>query len=318
MTLAAWPTYHSYKDSGVEWIGAIPSHWSIKRAGFLLDELNERSTNGSEPLLSLSKIHGVVRRDSMAERGGQAESLVGYRKVSKGDIVLNRMQAANGLLAVSKIVGITSPDYAIYRIKDGAQALPDIVSALLQQVEYQGEIKRRVKGVMEGFIRLYSEDLFRLPVICAPLPEQRAIAAFLDEKCAKVDEAVRIKEEQIALLRERRQILIQEAVTRGLNPDTPMKDSGIDWIGQIPAHWEQLANKHIFRLRKTLVGKRSSEYELLSLTLAASSNVTWKTPRASFQPNSTPIRKSAPATLCSATSMSRKHHGPSGFPSSSA
>lgn len=245
MTLAAWPTYDSYKDSGVEWIGAIPSHWSIKRAGFLLDELNERSTNGSEPLLSLSKIHGVVRRDSMAERGGQAESLVGYRKVSKGDIVLNRMQAANGLLAVSKIVGITSPDYAIYRIKDGAQALPDIVSALLQQVEYQGEIKRRVKGVMEGFIRLYSEDLFRLPVICAPLPEQHAIAAFLDEKCAKVDEAVRIKEEQIALLRERRQILIQQAVTRGLNPAAPMKDSGIDWIGQIPAHWEVKRLKHL-------------------------------------------------------------------------
>lgn len=78
---------------------------------------------------------------------------------------------------------------------------------------------------------------------------------------------MRIKEEQIALLRERRQILIQQAVTRGLNPSAPMKDSGIDWIGQIPAHWEQLANKHIFRLRKTLVGKRSSEYELLSLTL---------------------------------------------------
>src|SRR5690625_1598875 len=103
---------------------------------------------------------------------------------------------------------------------------------------------------MEGFIRLYSDDLFRLPMICAPLTEQHAIAAFLDEKCAKIDEAVRIKEEQIKLLRERRQILIQQAVTRGLNPNAPMKDSGIDWIGQIPAHWEVRRNFALFRETK--------------------------------------------------------------------
>jgi len=238
MNIAAYPKYESYRDSGIEWIGKIPSHWHMKRAGFLLNELNVRSKDGSEPLLSLSKTQGVIRRDSMAERGGQAESLIGYKKVSEGDIVINRMQAANGLLSMSKVSGITSPDYAIYETKLGAGIRSDIAATLLQQPEYQGEIRRRVKGVMEGFIRLYSDDLFRLPMICAPLTEQHAIAAFLNEKCAKIDEAVRIKEEQIKLLRERRQILIQQAVTRGLNPDAPMKDSGIDWIGQIPAHWE--------------------------------------------------------------------------------
>jgi type I restriction enzyme S subunit len=83
-------------------------------------------------------------------------------------------------------------------------------------------------------------------ILIAPtLSEQRAIAAFLDEKCAKIDEAVRIKDAQIALLRERRQILIQEAVTRGLKPDALMKDSGIDWIGQIPAHWKRMKIFHI-------------------------------------------------------------------------
>ena len=238
MNIAAYPTYDSYSDSGVEWLGKIPSHWHVKRAGFLLNELNARSKDGTEPLLSLSKTLGVIRRDSMAERGGQAESLIGYKKVSENDIVINRMQAANGLVAVSRISGITSPDYAIYETKSDAEIRSDIAATLFQQPEYQGEIRRRVKGVMEGFIRLYSDDLFKLPLICAPLPEQRAIAAFLDGKCAKIDEAVRIKEAQIKLLSERRQILIQEAVTRGLNPDAPMKDSGIDWIGQIPAHWE--------------------------------------------------------------------------------
>ncbi|MBE1427371.1 type I restriction enzyme S subunit [Desulfomicrobium macestii] len=253
--IAAYSTYDSYKDSGVEWIGQIPSHWSVKRAGFILEELSERSKDGSEPLLSLSKIHGVIRRDSMAERGGQADSLVGYKMVSKDDIVVNRMQASNGLMAISRMSGITSPDYAIYRVKRNVPMRADVVAALLQQVEYQGEIKRRVKGVMEGFIRLYSEDLFRLPLICAPLPEQRAIAVFLDEKCAKLDEAVRIKEQQIALLRERRQILIQQTVTHGLNPVAPMKDSGIGWIGQVPAHWEVRRSKYVFTQRKELARK---------------------------------------------------------------
>jgi type I restriction enzyme, S subunit len=97
-----------------------------------------------------------------------------------------------------------------------------------------------------GQKRVSTDFLKNQMIPLPPLPEQRAIAAFLDEKCAKIDEAVRIKEAQIALLRERRQILIQEAVTRGLNPDAPMKDSGIDWIGQIPAHWEVKRNKHMF------------------------------------------------------------------------
>ena len=86
-------------------------------------------------------------------------------------------------------------------------------------------------------------------LVAPPLPEQRAIAAFLDDKCAKIDGAVKIKEDQIALLRERRQIIIQDAVTRGLNPAAPMKDSGIDWIGQIPAHWDVKSIRYAFRFR---------------------------------------------------------------------
>ncbi|TLP42178.1 hypothetical protein FDK21_20180 [Cohaesibacter sp. CAU 1516] len=164
MTISAYPKYQSYKDSGVDWLGEIPTHWNVRRAGFLLNELNSRSKDGSEPLLSLSKSLGVIRRDSLAERGGQAESLVGYKQVTEGNIVINRMQAANGLLSVSRISGITSPDYAIFETKKNAEIRSDIAALLLQQPEYQGEIKRSVKGVMEGFIRLYSCELFRLPL----------------------------------------------------------------------------------------------------------------------------------------------------------
>lgn len=101
-------------------------------------------------------------------------------------------------------------------------------------------LKPKLEAAGQGttFVELSRSKLKDVTFLLPPLPEQRAIAAFLDRKCATIDEAVRIKEEQIRLLAERRQILIQQAVTRGLNPDAPMKNSGIDWIGQIPAHWE--------------------------------------------------------------------------------
>nr|WP_249208504.1 restriction endonuclease subunit S [Gluconobacter albidus] len=108
-------------------------------------------------------------------------------------------------------------------------------------------LKPKLEAAGQGttFVELSRSKLKDVTFLLPPLPEQRAIAAFLDRKCAAIDEAVRIKEEQIRLLAERRQILIQEAVTRGLNPDAPMKDSGIDWIGQIPAHWEVKRLKHL-------------------------------------------------------------------------
>ncbi|EMS95490.1 type I restriction-modification system subunit S [Agrobacterium tumefaciens str. Cherry 2E-2-2] len=136
---------------------------------------------------------------------------------------------------------------------------------LLDSTSFRAQVQSEVTGIKVFSI---SQAVLKPTLVWFPPEhEQDAIAAFLDEKCAKVDEAVRIKGEQIALLRERRQILIQQAVIRGLNPDASFKDSGIDWIGQIPSHWEQRPNKHIFHLKKSLVGKRSSEYELLSLTL---------------------------------------------------
>ena len=259
--------YQEHRETGIDWIEQIPADWKTMKAKFLLTESNSRSVSGDENLLSLSKYHGVIRKDQMSERAGQAESLVGYKEVEAGDLVINKMQASNGLMAVSQVTGITSPDYAIYKAKKNGAARIDYICHVLRQPEYLAEIKRRAKGVMEGFIRLYTDDLFDLPIILPPLQEQQYILDFLDDKCAKIDGAVKIKEDQIALLRERRQILIQDAVTRGLNPAAPMKDSGIDWIGQIPAHWENMPNKYLFRLKKDTVGKRSAEYDLLSLTL---------------------------------------------------
>lgn len=271
MTLAAWPTYDSYKDSGVEWMPRIPQNWSPMRLQEVAtcndDTLNESEFRDREinyvDISSVDAVSNTYTFEAQAFRNAPSRA---RRLARHGDIVFSTVRPY--LKAVATVRNpdenlVFSTGFAVVRPKPTCDQ--GFVGYALRNDNFISEVTARSVGA--SYPAINASDLFKLKIPLPPLPEQRAIAAFLDEKCAKVDEAVRIKEEQIALLRERRQILIQQAVTRGLNPSAPMKDSGIDWIGQIPAHWEQLANKHIFRLRKTLVGKRSSEYELLSLTL---------------------------------------------------
>lgn len=248
MMLTAMPQYDAYKNSGIEWLGDIPKHWLLKKAKYLLSEVNIRSESGNERLLSLSKYHGMVPKDSLEERSGGAASLIGYKKVSVNQLVINKMQAVNGLLAVSSLEGITSPDYSVYEAKDVYTTNIKYIEYLLTQPEYLAEFKRRVTGVMDGFIRLYTDDLFAIKIIHPPLEEQARLVSFLDEKTAKIDEAIAIKAQQISLLRERMQILIQQAVTQGLDPTVPMKDSGVKWIGKIPEHWAIKQARYLFRV----------------------------------------------------------------------
>lgn len=247
--------YDAYKDSGVQWLGKIPNDWDVKRLKFLLEEINIRSSLGTETLLSLSKYKGIIPKDTLDEKSGGAESLVGYKKVFKKNLVINKMQAVNGLLAVSKIEGITSPDYSIYQAKNEELANIDFINYVLLQPEYLAEMKRRVTGVMEGFIRLYTDDLFDIGLILPSLIEQNKIVDFLNQKTTQIDQAIAIKEQQIALLNERKQIVIQNAVTKGLDPNVKMKDSGVEWIGKIPEHWEVRRSKFIFGQRKELARK---------------------------------------------------------------
>jgi type I restriction enzyme S subunit len=266
MTLAAWPTYDSYKDSGVDWLGTVPQGWKTKKLKFITQIMKRIAGREGPDVLSITQ-QGIKVKDVTSGEGQLAEDYSNYQLVYRGDFAMNHMDLLTGYVDISQFDGVVSPDYRVFRRT--SDELDDRYLLLIFQIGYKQRIFFRYgQGVsLLGRWRFPAESFKEFQVPIPPLPEQHAIAAFLDEKCAKVDAAVRIKEAQIALLRERRQILIQQAVTRGLNPAAPMKDSGIDWIGQIPAHWEQLANKHIFKLRKTLVGKRSSEYELLSLTL---------------------------------------------------
>jgi len=255
--------YARYKDSGVEWLGEIPEHWELRRIKYLFKEINVRSENGDEDLLSVSQYTGVTNKSDKVEKGGMltnAATLEGYKKVAKGDLVSNIMLAWNGSLGFSPFDGITSPAYSIYRILESNYN--HYYHYLLRTELYKAEFKRNSSGVIESRLRLYTDDFFRINAILPPKEEQTAIAHFLDDKTKKIDQAIAIKEQQIGLLKDRKQILIHKAVTQGLNLNVTMKDSGVEWIGEIPVEWEV---KKLFGLSYFVRGNSSfSKDELLS------------------------------------------------------
>lgn len=238
--------YEKYKDSGVKWLGEVPDKWKVVRFKNIFKEINDRSLNGVEDLLSVSQFTGVTKKSDKLDEGDlltSANSLEGYKLVRKGDLVSNIMLAWNGSLAFSGYDGITSPAYSVYRVKtkDDNRFLHYLVRSEI----YKAEFKRNSSGVIESRLRLYTDDFFAIYGLVPPLSEQQAIAEFLDEKTTKIDQAISIKEKEIDLLKERRQILIQELVTgkkiwdgNQWTKPTKTKDSGVDWIGEIPEDWE--------------------------------------------------------------------------------
>src|SRR5690606_30157600 len=205
----------------------------------LWKERIELSREGNEQLLSVSQYTGVTPNETES----RSQDLVGYKKVHKNDLVTNIMLAWLGGLGVSAYEGLVSPAYSVYRLSDGSD--PRFLHYLYRTQLYLAEFARRSKGVVPSRWRMYTEDFGQVPTIL-PLPaEQTRIAQFLDRKTAQIDKAIAQKERLIELLKERRQILIHNAVTKGLNPNVKMKDSGVEWIGEIPEHWEVRRIKHV-------------------------------------------------------------------------
>lgn len=245
MTIAAYPKYESYKDSGVEWMPKLPSHWGAHRSKFVFKQSKELARNG-DIQLSATQSHGVIPQADyeaiIGRKVTQIQTNLEKRKhVEINDFVIS-MRSFQGGLERAKAVGCIRSSYVI--LKPGPLVYPDFYAYLLKMPQYVKALQLTGNFIRDGQ-DLNFENFSDVDLFVPPLSEQCDIATFLDGKCATIDEAVRIKEEQIALLSERRQILIQQAVTRGLNPDAPMKDSGIDWIGGIPAHWEVKQFKHL-------------------------------------------------------------------------
>ena len=250
MTAVTWPAYDSYNCDESLWLRNVPVDWSSMRLQHIAtcndNTLREFSYRDREidyvDISSVDADSNTYTVQTMDFRNAPSRA---RRLAHHGDIVFSTVRPY--LKAVATVANpndklVFSTGFAVIRPQPTVD--PGFLGYVLRDHDFSAEVNMRSVGASYPAINV--SDLLKLKVPFPPLTEQRIISAFLDEKCAKVDEAVRIKEEQIALLRERRQILIQEAVTRGLNPNVPMKDTGVQWVGRVPEHWQIWKLAHAF------------------------------------------------------------------------
>ena len=239
--------YERYKDSGVEWLGEVPSHWEISSLGKILLSVSEKN-RPDLPLLSITRELGVIERDTEDQDSNHnfiPDDLSNYKILKKGQFGMNKMKAWQGSYGVSNFTGIVSPAYYIFDFIKSIN--PQFFHWAIRSKIYVSFFGSASDGVRIGQWDLSKSRMKSIPFIIPSNDEQQKIAQFLDDKTAKIDQAVDLAEKQIALLKEHKQILIQNAVTRGLNPDVPLKDSGVEWIGQVPEHWEVVSMKRVVK-----------------------------------------------------------------------
>lgn len=198
--------------SKAEWMGSVPVSWRVMRMKNLFTEINVRSKEGKEPHLSMSQKKGLVTDDENINRPFLSESYAGAKICEKDDLVLNRLKAHLGVFALAPIQGIVSPDYTVLRLNQHI-VIPKYAEYLLKSNDCRKELRTRVRGIVEGFWRLYTEDLYAIPVCVPSLEEQSAILEYIYNQCGVIDDAIVTTNRQIYLLREYRTRLISDVVT---------------------------------------------------------------------------------------------------------
>lgn len=248
--------YSEYKDSGVKWLGEIPSHWELLKSKYLWKETFENSTSGKEDLLSVSQYTGVTK----SKADSRSESLIGYKIVHKDDLVINIMLAWLGGLGVSNDEGVVSPAYCTYKLIRDYN--PKFLHYLYKTPMYLAEFARHSTGVVPSRWRMYTDDFGQVVSLLPPVEEQDTIVRYLDAATSKIDKAIAMQQKMIDLLNERKQIIIQNAVTKGLDENVEMKDSGDRWIGLFPSSWttRRLNFSSWIRARLGWKGLKASEY----------------------------------------------------------
>ncbi|WP_419638397.1 restriction endonuclease subunit S [Thiolapillus sp.] len=237
MEQATFPRYDQYKSTDVKWLGDIPEHWSIGKIR-AVTVLKSKKNQPDLPVLSVYRDYGVILKDSRDDNHN-ATSLdtSNYKVVDVGDLVVNKMQAWQGSMGISQYHGIVSPAYITCTV-DTERVFPKFLHYLLRSQPYIGVYNALSYGVRVGQWDMHYKDFKHIPLPIPSREEQQRIGNFLDRKTAEIDEAIAKKQRLIELLKEQKAILINQAVTKGLNPDAPMRDSGVEWIGEVPKHWE--------------------------------------------------------------------------------
>ncbi|EPP6630533.1 restriction endonuclease subunit S [Campylobacter upsaliensis] len=238
----------SYKPSGIKWLGEIPHHWEIKKAKGIFKEV-KRSVKDNDEIITCFR-DGIVTLRKNRRTEGFTNSLkeIGYQGIRVNDLVIHSMDAFAGAIGVSDSNGKATPVYVVCVPRYDNLADNKYYAYLLRNVANSGFILSLAKGIRERSTEFKYNDFADLKIPLPPLQEQKEIAAFLDSKCEKIQNYIDKKQKLITLLQEKKQALINEVVTKGLNPNIEFKNSGIAYLGLIPHHWEVKKLKHICKI----------------------------------------------------------------------
>lgn len=238
------PTYQNYCDSGIEWYGSIPSHWEPLPNKYIFDLKKDLvGRHSSEYTLLSLTLNGVIERDMENPEGKFPAEFDTYQKVSPGDFVfcLFDVEETPRTIGLSSFNGMITGAYTVFRPRDAFN------KEYLEYFFLSLDSGKRLRFLYKGLRNTIPKDVFlSFKTLTPPIHEQKLIARFLSRRTVQIDQVIQIKERQIERLKERKQILIQQTVTRGLDPHAPMRDSGIEWIGEIPAHWQSRRFKYLF------------------------------------------------------------------------
>lgn len=238
---------NNMKDSGIKWLGMIPKHWDVVLVKNILRWKSVKGC-GEKEVLSLYREYGVIPKSSRDDNHNvTSDNTDDYKLVEKGDFVINKMKAWQGSMGVSLYEGIISPAYYVCSFINEKVYKP-YFHYLMRNSSYLPEYKRLSGGIRVGQWDLGYDKFKSLPALLPPtLSEQRAIADWLDAKCADIDAAIELQQRMIDKLKAYKTAVIHQAVTKGLDKNANLKDSGVQWIGEVPQHWEVCHLGSIFK-----------------------------------------------------------------------
>jgi len=258
--------YPMMKDSGVEWLGKVPEHWKVLPNRALFAEVKDQN-HPDEQLLSVTISRGVIQQEKLLSETSKKDSSnldkTKYKFVVPGDIAYNKMRAWQGAIGSSQFRGIISPAYIVQRPRNGA--LAPYMHYLFRTPAFAKEAERWSYGITSDMWSLRPEHFKMIYSCLPPHEEQTVIVRFLDHADRKIRRYIRAKKKLIKLLEEQKQAIIHRAVTRGLDPNVRLKSSGVEWLGDIPEHWEVTSLRHRYSqcLGKMLDSKRITGNHLL-------------------------------------------------------
>ena len=259
--------YPSYKNSGVEWLGEVPEHWQIVRTKDIFNHRKEEALEDDEIVTAFRDGQVTLRKNRRTDGFTNSIKEHGYQHINSGDLVIHEMDAFAGAIGVSDSSGKSTPVYTVCYAKN-ENINHHFYSHFFRTMAKTGFINSLAKGIRVRSTEFRWNESRNVYLAEPPKADQEKIVSFLDTETARIDTLIAKQEKLIELLEEQRKSIISHAVTKGLNPNAPMKDSGVEWLGEVPEHWEIYPIGYSFDLLKNNnVGDDWEHTQLLSLTL---------------------------------------------------